>query len=701
MSERIDKLVKKVNDRWLSYLSRHVTHPILKYELYSPIGEFDDVVVNRLMPEWEDTQMTFKRNDTSGVFVQATVPISFCREAADILRELFSLHKLRAEVGIRFYIRDNIENTYDLLKETLLDFETYQDDGTVVTMQAVSDEVSELIKSLGNTKYDIAVKDLSDPKKWQYERIDTLSSINYQIPINEDGIPLGFDTLPYVYYGSNEVVPDGVIHEALDQQYSYSYYSTASITPLVELKQSYFFRAHVSEESEITFNIDFGGEITTYQAGTDIKAYIQKTNLQTDPDLQNWQTIEEGIIVPIDIINRRYNLSFPPKFTTMVSNDDVMRLIIVLKPLAERPVGALGELKVYRFNYMNVQWITKGKTLDIDVIDPEVLGQTLLNMIAGNRQGYGLQIYWRNEDYLTLICAAESIRQFSDPYLHGSLKDFIAWMRSLGYEFQYQGKNIIFRERDYFYNADKNTPYLELSERENAEFTIIVSRDHAYTGVKIGYNKKEYNNTNGRFEVNTTFEYTTGYISKDREQILSLISPYRADSMGIEYLCQESLDKTKDTNSDNDIFVVALVDGDTRYMTYRNEDITVNIDEWGESRTITLFNGVFAPSRLVEHNKSLIGINTEILNLTSTDGYRNATADFNLFGDIVIDKKLHEPIKYSINVGSHQRLLVNTVEINNLIKFTSDGKDYYGFIDDIIKNYGMEEEQEWKLYAVE
>lgn len=693
MSERIDKLVSKLNNAYSQHLKKHSTYPVLKYELYSPTGEFKDVVLHRKISSWQDTQIEVVRRDTSGAYRQASVPIEFVFEAAEILRDLFATYGLRAQVGMRFYARHWSDNDYDLIKDGLLDFETYIDDGIRVSLQIVADEISELIKSRGNTKYDISVSELKDSKPWAFERLENLCSINYQMPMNQGGegqeIPLGVVTLPYIYYSSNEVVKDGLVHEGLDQQYSYSYFRP----PYVGYKQSYFFRA--TDDGNITINISVLCKINLLHKGTIIGGYIQKTNLSSDPDLANWQTIFTGGGFPNDPPQYK-TLSFLGQLDTTVEKNDVFRLIIRLN---SSETGILGNLTL-SFNYLNIQWLTKGKQMDVNVIKPIVLGQKLLDKMA-NREGYGLEIYWRNQDYSTRICAAESIRQFSNPYIHASFKDFISWMRVLGYEGQYQGKKIIFRERDYFYNPDKANPYMSLSERENKNLVISANSDLAWTGVKIGYNKKDYNNTNGRFEVNTTFEYTTGYTTKGSEQILSLISPYRADSLGIEFLCQESLDKTKDTSSDNDIFFVALIEGENRYTTYRDEDISVRIAEWGNARIIKIFNGVFAPPRLIEYNKSLIGVITDMINFTSTDGYRNASANVNLYGDIAIDKKMHKPITYKITVGSHQRMPMDTESINRPIRFENGGNVYYGFIYDVYKNYGEEQPQDWTFYAID
>ena len=124
-------------------------------------------------------------------------------------------------------------------------------------------------------------------------------------------------------------------------------------------------------------------------------------------------------------------------------------------------------------------------------------------------------------------------------------------------------------------------------------------RDSAYTNVKIGYDKQDYASVNGRAEANGTFEYTTGFLRRE-EKTLELISPYRADSIGIELLCREADNKSKSTDdsSDNDIFFVALSDDKGTYVTYKTQQIT------DKDTGVSMFNAPFNPCLLYTSSAS-------------------------------------------------------------------------------------------------
>jgi predicted S18 family serine protease len=60
----------------------------------------------------------------------------------------------------------------------------------------------------------------------------------------------------------------------------------------------------------------------------------------------------------------------------------------------------------------------------------------------------------------------------------------------------------------------ENPPYqaaIELTEEDCADLKISVDKDYLFSGLKIGYEKKEYENTNGLFEFNGQHDYATDY----------------------------------------------------------------------------------------------------------------------------------------------------------------------------------------------
>ncbi len=248
---------------------------------------------------------------------------------------------------------------------------------------------------------------------------------------------------------------------------------------------------------------------------------------------------------------------------------------------------------------------------------------------------------------------------------------------------------------------------------------LIVESDntHAYTNISIGYDKQDYDKVNGRFEANGTFEYTTGYTAKD-ENRLELISPYRADSLGIELLCQDRIRMTTDDKSDNDIFVVDMVFNEEGgyYTEYKgiimaaSASVVDPLEVPVSPRfTVNTFNARFNPYYLVKYNESLIGVITDRITYTSTDMCKDAEFMVSAEGDYVqgdnmrenqpITKHLFSPIEYNFATGNWQGLPPQDIR-DGLVCFTYKGRQLKGYIIEVMKNYAHETETTWRLHAV-
>ena len=92
-----------------------------------------------------------------------------------------------------------------------------------------------------------------------------------------------------------------------------------------------------------------------------------------------------------------------------------------------------------------------------------------------------------------------------------------------------------FKHRDKLF-SDNNVKDLNSSF---SSFEYKVDSSRIYSLVRVGYDKQDYESMNGRDEFRFTTEYTTGIDITDN--VLELISPYRADVYGIEFLSQKEV----------------------------------------------------------------------------------------------------------------------------------------------------------------
>ena len=197
---------------------------------------------------------------------------------------------------------------------------------------------------------------------------------------------------------------------------------------------------------------------------------------------------------------------------------------------------------------------------------------------------------------------------------------------------------------------------------------------------------------NGRFEANGTFEYATGYVRR-RESKLTLASPYRADSIGIELLCWERNKRSTDNKADNDIFFVALKKTGELYQTY--------MDIFLQEEGVKMFNAPYHPYFLALANRSLIAINAPKITFASTDMSSKTTISSgeHLFADIQTGQKLFEPVVYNFASGNFIDL-PDAHRCNGLVRFNWQGVWLDGFIKKIAKNYSLETETTWELWKV-
>jgi hypothetical protein len=345
------------------------------------------------------------------------------------------------------------------------------------------------------------------------------------------------------------------------------------------------------------------------------------------------------------------------------------------------------------FDIFTIDWLSTATAVrNIDLIWPARLLQRLLDSVSPIKNKYASRIEW-DETFVPMLCAAETIRQFPEPTLHGSLSDFMKWMDALGYSYAYQGDTLVYKRRDLLYKPDVTA--IELREDQVRDMRIEVNDEVIYSSVEVGYKKEDYGESaNGRLEVNATFNYNTGYINPEGKT-LSLISPYRSDSIGLEILLNKRGEKITDNSSDNDIFALQMQESIYNYIYSEQNKIRVESDGYD----IYLYNGSLNPRFLAIRNQYIAGIITNRLTFASTDGYRKGTINgTGIFTDILLSGKLYEPFVYSFNVGSHLDAPDENIR-DGLVYFSYKGEIRRGYIKNITKSV-PEKEGEWELFVV-
>lgn len=121
---------------------------------------------------------------------------------------------------------------------------------------------------------------------------------------------------------------------------------------------------------------------------------------------------------------------------------------------------------------------------------------------------------------------------------------------------------------------------------EVEELIISPAKEFLFNSVKAGYPKNEYEQENGRDEINTEYQYTNSFKSVKKE--LDLVSKYYGDGYGIEFARRASIlnTGTADSRYDDLIFFVDMIKVDGVLQTRRLEGILH-------------LSGVFSPETMI------------------------------------------------------------------------------------------------------
>lgn len=160
------------------------------------------------------------------------------------------------------------------------------------------------------------------------------------------------------------------------------------------------------------------------------------------------------------------------------------------------------------------------------------------------------------------ITSGKNIRRLPDsPPIKVSLSKMFAacdaiWGVGMGIE-SYKGLDVLrVEELEYFY---QNTEILKL------DFVPNIQMEHAgemvYNEIKLGFEKWRTSNVNGLDEPLTKINYVVPEITQNKVKF-EKISPFVAGMYAIEVTRRTQDVKTKDTDYDEDIFILALSDTD-------------------------------------------------------------------------------------------------------------------------------------------
>lgn len=633
------------------------------------------------LKNWDDFELAYKRSNYDGVIRSFSTKFEFVNRSYELLKEEFAKNYLSSKAGIAFYKRNNSWN-WDKIFHCTLDFGTYSEDGMVVSINAVDDNLAAIIKAKRNILYEYPVADLYtrslnyDGLKFQYEAKYVLGGNTYESDgvqyVNITSISSGTNTYTIpIYKLSNSELP------SLD---SPIIFSDAQFTGN-SLQEGVSF-AEALADVHVDFNFTTDYYVHVYQGVVNsIKLRVfKKDSGGAIEDV--WSHYSDGFykyineIIPIDLIKGQkvyfmMELTFGAPIT---NNVDVVF-----------PNFSLG-----------ISFMSRINTVNIDVISPITVLGKLLDSMTDSTETYSGLI----DDYdprmsmdrlsTSYIMAAESARGLPNAKLYTSYKKFCDWMEAeFGYVPVINENTVTFMHRDKLFTS---TIVKDLGTEIN-DYEFSVNDSLIYSSVKVGYDKEDYDSVNGRDEFRFTNEFSTGLNLRDNT--LSLISPYRADAYGIEFLVQKRGEDTTDNDSDNDVFFVSCDQDGVNlklYRAYTPSQLS------GLLSPETMFNFQYSPRFMLEANKKYIGSCTGMLKFTSSDGNSDVAINgVKETDDFPTSGRLFTVSEVEVKTSD----MSTPSDLTGLVSFSNKGEIITGYIKQMSLNVAKEKAATYTLIVKE
>lgn len=626
------------------------------------------------LKNWEDVEISAKRKDLGGVVRSFSNKFEFVKGAYDLLEAEYLSNYTKASAILVIGVLNDSWG-YNEKFRCKLDFSTYQSDGYTISINAIDDSVASIINANKSQVYDIPVSELKEDTLY-YDRIKLLNkSTMYITPNFENELMPDYDrfmalrlqsreTLLPLAYGEISTPVKGVMEV----------YDVGMDIPYDNAGKTGYFALCLVDKIEINLRIRMVVDLlTTAVTSLHIRHMSADNKLKSDKAILLSKDGSSAGVTSVD-----ESLSY-----AMRDGDRLIAYILCVTSIGE-DIDEI--IKISRDYDFYIDYSARNKPVNIDAFSPKKLLSSLLSRmgvsLSGDIVSGSMPIPW--------MMAAESVRGIKDAKVHTSFSKFCDFAKALlGYDYEILDNSVRFRHmNDFFVNETK-----ELDHVSNMELSVDESL--IYSGVEIGFDKQDYDEINGRDEFHFKSSLSTGLDIKDN--ILSLISPYRADCYGLEFLANERDEESKDTDSDNDIFIVhARKDGD-RLVLVREENGGAIYAVTGVLFPDTIFNASYSPRNMLLVNKERLGICTDYLSFTASDG--NSSISIGGVSETL-------PISLPVN---DRRIRIDKVSLETpglspfpgnyrgKLSFSYAGRSYEGWVSEITEKIGKYQTASYSL----
>lgn len=619
---------------------------------------------------WEDIEISQKRKDFGGITRSFSNKFEFVKNAYTILENEYLENYMKASAVVVVNVL-NDSWSYNEKFRCSLDFSTFQSDGNVISINGIDNSVESIINANKSQVYDIPVAELKE-KELYYDRINTINRVAFYLNPNSNEEDSGFFINIDV---NNMYVNFPLIYGDID----------FPVKNAIKVQDLYAVDTHFDSDSDYFIKC-----ITPVKISMRLNLTIQA--LGGDKYSQLFLNIQQ-----------RNNIGSISSEMIQLSHDNILEVTYIDKILEfdmsqndtlwayfyirSNDMKLTYTVRAYDIHEINVSYVGKNKPVNIDAFTPSKILTSLLSKMGVNAVGS----FEVGDTPIPWMLAAESIRGFTSAKIHTSFIKFTEFAKAvLGYEYEIQDSKIIFKHLSKFYDR---TQHKELEFVDGLDLSMNESL--IFSGVDVGYEKKDYDEINGRDEFHFTNSFSTGLSINDN--VKKLISPYRADCYGIEFLAEKRQEETKDDSSDNDIFIVDAEIVNGKLVLRRSGNFGASLEVSGVLFPDTIFNAIYSPRRMLFNNRQYIGASTDYLKFTAS----NCNSAVSIGG---MPETTSIPIPLDDRIFRIEDIKIDTVGLSpfppnykGVIGFDYKNRYYEGYVSEITEKIGKRQSVSYKL----
>lgn len=655
------------------------------------VGSEGCMEVSTMLSNIADISLSFTRSDLSGVVRKFGGEFRLIGAAMEALVSHFVQNGTSSVAAMAVYpINDNW--TYEKAWECPLDFGTFKYTLHDCSISAIDNSLAAVIKANASTKYQYLVEDIKDPYPLYYDHLTMKSFAKYIFGGELDE------------YGGTSVITFERTGEVLSWPLFIENSETANRKMMVFSDGGQVSGSFFSSGSEIFENLT--DKPITVNVTLSISGSCENLPRDNSDPRETVSTMQIRVGTPgsserISPVFTAYTLQLGASFA------DAQEFQMYVGPREKVGVYTMGWTKddtpvtvnVHAESFIQFDILTRNAPETCDIVRPLRMLQELVKSMTGRDD-----ITCAIEDQpavldQTHIVAAESARGVENAHLYTSYKDFCSMMSSVfGYVPVIGEDSVKFVERGKLF---VNSVRKEISGK-NADLSVSVDPSMIYSRVLIGFEDQEYDSVNGRDEWRFTTEYSTGVTMTDN--VLEIVSKYRADAYGLEFLFLRRGEDTTDSGADEDVFIVhAMYFGRfAQYMLNRASSDPMVMDRapsvTGVLDPETMFNAVYRPWLMMANNAPYIASFTRMLSFASSGGNHDVVIEgIGVGADLAVVTE----VGGHLFLPAHLNIKTSDIDIpekwDGYVAVEAGGYRYEGYLDDVTFGFGKDKPASYDL----